>query len=122
MTAKVTLKTDETTRLLTSCNFNDTRKSWSSSNPEVATVDKHGNVTAVGSGECKITVTCYGTDSFGNEIKATNETEIVVKEKLTAETFKERFRAAFDEFFRVKLHDYLYNFKEFMIVLFRYAY
>ena len=116
------MKIDETNKLLTSCNFDVTRKSWSSSNPEVATVDNHGNITAVEKGECKITVTCYGKDSFGNEIKATAKAKITVKEQLSTETLKERFRAAFDEFFQVKLHDIVFNFKEFMIILFRYAY
>lgn len=122
MKAKATMKIDETNKLLTSCNFDVTRKSWSSSNPEVATVDNHGNITAVEKGECKITVTCYGKDSFGNEIKATAKAKITVKEQLSTETLKERFRAAFDEFFQVKLHDIVFNFKEFMIILFRYAY
>ena len=122
MAAKISMKADETTRLLTSCNFDVTRKIWSSSNTEVATVDNHGNVTAMGKGECKITVTCYGKDSSGNDVSATTKTEIVVKEQMNAETLKERLRTAFDEFFQVKLHDIMYNFREFMILLFRYAY
>lgn len=122
MKAKVTMKVDETTRLLTSCNFNATKKTWSSSNPEVATVDNHGNVTAVGKGECKIIVTCYGKDSFENEIEASASTKIVVNEKSEATDLKQKFREAFDEFFEVKLHDFLENLKRFMIVLLRYAY
>ncbi|MBQ8763589.1 MAG: leucine-rich repeat protein [Clostridia bacterium] len=35
---------------------------WESSNPEVATVDENGNITAVGSGTTTITATIEGTD------------------------------------------------------------
>ena len=122
MKSKVTIKTDETTRLFTLCNFDVTKKIWSSSDPSVAVVDNHGNVTAVGEGTCEITVVCYGKDSYGNDIQAENKTKVVVKEPINAETFKESFRAAFDEFFQVKLYDILYNFKKFLLVLFRYAY
>ncbi len=119
---KITLKVDETYRLIPLCNFEASSRNWSSSNPAVATVDGHGNITAVGKGECKITVVCYGKDSSGNDIKATGITEIKVKEQINAQTFKEIFRAAFDEFFSVKLHDIAFNFKKFIIILLRYAY
>ena len=33
---------------------------WSTSNPDVATVDQNGNITAVGAGTCTITVKCDG--------------------------------------------------------------
>ena len=33
---------------------------WSTSNPDVATVDQNGNITAVGAGTCTITVNCDG--------------------------------------------------------------
>ena len=122
MVSRRTINIEETTRLLPSCNFDTTNKAWSSSDPSVATVDKHGNVTAVGEGECEITVTCYGKDSFENDISASSKTKIIVKEKLNSETLRQRFRAAFDEFFETTLHDFLHNLKKFMIVLFRYAY
>ncbi len=122
MKSRVTMDVDETTRIFASCNFEATRKVWSSSDTSVAVVDNHGNVTAVGKGECKITVVCYGRDSYGLPIEAVNETQVVVKEPINAETIKESFRAAFDEFFQVKLYDILYNFKKFLLVLFRYAY
>ena len=122
MRAKATLKTDETLRMLPSGNFAVTGRSLVSSDPDVATVDSYGNVTAVGKGKCDIYVTFYGKDSFGYEIKATNKTEITVKEQNGSDTFKDRFTAAFEDFFQVKLHDILYNFREFMILLFRYAY
>lgn len=119
---KITLKNDETFRMIPLCNFEASSRHWSSSNPAVATVDSHGNITAVGKGECKITVVCYGKDSSGNDIKATGITEIKVKEQINAQTFKERFRAAFDEFFSVKLYDITFNFKKFIIIFLRHAY
>ncbi len=122
MLAKRTLKVDDKTRLLPSSNFKATSKAWSSSNTSVAVVDNYGNVTAVGEGKCTIKVICYGEDSFGNEIKASTKTQIVVNEKTETKDLKGKFREAFDEFFEVKLHDFLENLKKFMIVLFRYAY
>ena len=121
MIAKRTLNVDETTKLLPSCNFATTKRVWYSSNPSVACVDKHGNVTAIGEGECTVRVTCYGEDSFGNEIKSSSSTKIVVKEKSSAKTFKELFREAFYEFFEVTLHDIVENLKKFMLFLFRYT-
>ena len=122
MVSRRTINVEETTRLLPFCNFDTTNEVWSSSDPSVATVDTHGNVTAVGKGECYITVICYGKDSLGNDIFASSRTEIIVKEKLNAETLKQRFRANFDDFFKTTLHDFLYNFKKFMALLLRYAY
>lgn len=122
MVAKQTIKVDDITRLLPSCNFEVTRKEWFSSKPGVASVDSRGNVMAVSEGKCTILVTCYGLDSFGNEIKATASTKIVVNEKSETETLKERFREAFNEFFEVKLYDVIENLKKFLIVLFGYAY
>lgn len=49
----------------------DTTKKWESSNPDVATVDQNGNVTAVGKGNATITVT------VGNK-KATAKIEVLV--------------------------------------------
>lgn len=121
MKAKETMDVDETARLFAYSNFDTTEKIWHSSNPEIAVVDEHGSVTTVNTGKCEIIVICYGLDSCGNEIKTTNKTEIVVKEKINSETFKEWFRAAFDEFFEVRIYDILENFKKFMIVLFRQA-
>ena len=117
-----TIKVDNVIRLLPSCNFETTRKVWSSSNTSVAVVDNRGNVTAVGEGKCTIKVTCYGEDSLGNEIKASASTKIVVNEKSEATDLKQKVREVFDEFFEVKLHDFLENLKKFMIVLLRYAY
>ena len=122
MVSRRTINVEETTRLFPFCNFDTTNEVWSSSDPSVATVDTHGNVTAVGKGECYITVICYGKDSLGNDIFASSRTEIIVKEKLNAETLKQRFRANFDDFFKTTLHDFLYNFKKFMALLLRYAY
>lgn len=117
MISKRTLKVDETAKLLVSCNFETTRKVWTSSNPDVATVDSYGNVTAVGEGECTIKVTCYG-----NGVQASAGTKIVVEKEISAESFKDYFRAKFDEFFRVKLYDILENIRGFIISLFRIAY
>ena len=44
---------------------------WSSSNKKVATVDKNGNVTAVGEGECTITVTFSSNRSAAGRVKIT---------------------------------------------------
>lgn len=119
MISKHTLNAGEDVRLLPSCNFEVTRREWSSSKPKVAAVDNRGNVTAIKEGKCTIRVTCYGEDSFGNEIKVSESTKIVVKEKLTADNLKEKFRAAFDEFFEVKLHDFMENLKNFIIEILR---
>ncbi len=122
MISKRTLDIGETYRLLPSCNFEVTDKSWKSSDTSVATVNQHGKVTAVGEGECRITVTCYGKDSLGNDIQASKSTKIIVNGKSETTNIKQSFREMFDEFFEVTLHDILYNFREFMIVLLRYAY
>ena len=120
MISKRTLEIGDTYRLMPICNFTPTGKVWTSSDISVATVDDLGVVTVVGEGDCKITVTCYGKDSLGNEIQATTNTKIVVNGEKddSAKTFREMF----DEFFEVTLHDILYNFKAFLIVLFKYAY
>lgn len=122
MISKQTLKVGDTTRLLPSCNFETTKKVWFSGNTTVATVDSHGNVTAVGKGKCSIKVICYGEDSLGNEIAASASTKIVVNEKSEAKDLKQRFREAFDEFFEVKLHDLLESLRKFMIVFLWFAY
>lgn len=122
MVAKQTIKVDDVTRLLPSCNFEVTRKEWSSSKPGVASVDSRGNVMAVGEGKCTVSVTCYGLDSFGNEIKAVASTKIVVNEKSKAETLKERFREAFNEFFEVRLYDLAEVLKAFVVLLFKAVY
>ena len=122
MTSKKTIDVGESYRLIPSCNFEATEKSWTSSDTSVATVNKQGVVTAVGKGECKITVTCSGKDSLGNDINASKSTTIVVKDNSEKDTSKHSFRELFDEFFEVTLHDLVYNLKEFMIVLLRYAY
>ncbi len=119
MISKHTLNAGEDVRLLPSCNFEVTRREWASSKPKVAAVDNRGNVTAIKEGKCTIRVTCYGEDSFGNEIKVSESTKIVVKEKLTADNLKEKFRAAFDEFFEVKLHDFMENLKSFIVEILR---
>lgn len=120
--AKVTLNAGETSRVLGFSNFEATRKVWSSSDPSVATVDSHGNITAVSKGKCTVMIVYYGKDSLGNYIKASTQVKIEVKNSVNTESFKEYFRNAFDNFFEVRIHDILLNFKSFMIVLFRYAY
>lgn len=117
-----TLNVGETYRILPSCNFDATDKKWVSSNPSVATVSQHGKVTAVGEGKCKITVTCYGKDSLGNDIQASDSTQIIVNGVSENQETKRSFRELFDEFFEVTIHDFLYNLREFMKVLFLYAY
>lgn len=119
--SKRTLDVGETFRLLPSCNFEITEKSWSSNDNSVATVNQHGKVTAVGKGECEITVTCYGKDSLGNDIQASKVTKIIVNDKSEPQNFKQSFREKFNEFFEVTLYDLLYNLREFMIVLFKYV-
>lgn len=120
--SKLTLDVGDTYRLLPSCNFEIIEKTWVSSNTSVATVNKHGKVTAVGKGECEITTTCYGKDSLGNDIQASKVTKIIVNSNSEANTSKRSFRDLFDEFFEVTLHDFMYNLRKFMVVLFRYAY
>lgn len=120
LVSRQTLTSGDTYRLMPICNFTPTGKTWTSSDTSVATVDNTGVVTAVGDGKCTITLTCYGKDSLGNEIQATTDTRIIVngEKDNSAKTFREMF----DEFFEVALHDILYNFKAFLIVLFKYAY
>lgn len=121
MIAKRTLYAGETYRLLPSCNFSITEKSWRTNDASVATVDQNGIVTAVGEGECVITVTCYGVDSLGNAVHASKSTQIVVKDN-GKNSSQKTFRELFDEFFEVTLHDIVDNFKEFILLLLRYAY
>ena len=120
--SKRTLDVGDTYRLLPSCNFEITEKAWVSSDTSVATVNQHGKVTAVGKGECEITITCYGKDSLENDIQASKVTKIIVNDNSEASTSKRSFRDLFDEFFEVTLHDLIYNLREFMLVLLRYAY
>lgn len=121
MISKCTLKVEDTTRLLSSCNFEVTGKGWSSSNPSVAVVDNRGNVTAVGKGKCTIKVTCCGKDSVGNEIKASASTKIVVNEKHEVKNIKKKFKEAFEEFFEQKIYDFFENLKKFILVLLQYT-
>jgi len=50
---------------------------YTSSNPDVVTVDKNGNVTTNYRGTA--TVTCTVTDEFGNEVKDTCQVEVKLK-------------------------------------------
>lgn len=111
----------DTYRLLPSCNFDVVEKAWSSNDNSVAEVNQHGKITAVDSGKCKITVTCYGKDALGNDVQASKSTQIVVKDN-GKNSSQKTFRELFDEFFEVTLHDIVDNFKEFMLLLLRYAY
>ena len=117
-----TVNVNETLRLLASSNFHVTEKVWTSSDTSVATVSQGGKVTAVAKGECKITVTCYGKDSLGNDIQASDSTRIIVNEAAGSKDIKQIFRKKFDEFFEVTLHDLSYNLQKFMIVLLKYVY
>ena len=112
VTSKRTLDVGESFVLMPMCNFDATQKTWYSSDTSVAKVNSNGKVTAVGEGKCKITVTYYGKDSLGNDIQAKGTTKIIVNDKPEAEGDMQSFRDAFDYFFKVKLHEILYNFKE----------
>ncbi len=111
-TSKVTLDIGESFLLLPSCNFEITHKTWTSSDTSVAKVNSNGKVTAVGEGKCKITITCHGKDSLGNDIHAKKTTKIVVNKQTETEGLKQSFREEFNKFFEVKLHDFVINLKE----------
>ncbi|MBQ3150771.1 MAG: Ig-like domain-containing protein [Clostridia bacterium] len=121
MTVRHTLKVDESVKLLPVCNFKTLRRNWTSSNPDIATVDDEGKVTAISEGECEISVTCYGEDYFGNEIKAIASADIKIRPQTYVSSFKELIREIFDNFFKVKLHDLVDNLLHLLTILFRYA-
>lgn len=76
--------------------FENTLVDWSSSNEQVATVDKYGNVTAVGAGTATITV---ATQTYSNQSKALMKTATVIvapigsfTEDLTFESYSDRIK------------------------------
>lgn len=83
MTAQKTLSTGDSFRLIYSSNYAVESRNWYSDNEEVATVDSHGNVSALKEGECYITVVNYGKDDFGNTISSKSKTKIVVHSNST---------------------------------------
>lgn len=103
--------------IVASCNFERISKTYESNNKTVAVVDNNGNVNAVGTGECFITVTCKGYDELGNEIVARSTVQVVVKEKYEPENFSEFFRKLFESFFEITLHDIAYNLRHIILVL-----
>ncbi|MBQ8943803.1 MAG: Ig-like domain-containing protein, partial [Clostridia bacterium] len=116
--AQKTLHIDETYRIITSGNFDTTRYVWKSDNTTVATVDKHGNVTAVGIGTAVITVTRYGEDALGNEVSAKTSTTIKVsKEKVKYNSFSEWLKAFVERFFDEIIYDILENLKRIGFIL-----
>ncbi|MBQ3005353.1 MAG: Ig-like domain-containing protein, partial [Clostridia bacterium] len=50
---------------------------YTSSDTDIATVDKNGNITTTGRGTA--TITCTVTDEFGNEVKDTCQVEVKLK-------------------------------------------
>ncbi len=102
-TAQRTLKVGDTGRITVSSNYTVERKTWSSDNPFVASVDSRGTVTALGEGECTITVISYGTDSFGNQVSSKAKIKIVVLDKnpevrTTRSKFESRFISVLRDF------------------------
>ena len=73
LTPKYTTEEPETTHKTT----DDTTITWTSSNPEVATVDQNGKVTAVKEGTATITAKMAGT---ANNVEQTYEVEVVEHE------------------------------------------
>ena len=76
--------------------FENTLVDWSSSNEQVVTVDKHGNVTAVGAGTATITV---ATQTYSNQSKAMMKTATVIvapigsfTEDLSYDTYADRIK------------------------------
>lgn len=116
--AQKTMHIDETYRIITSGNFGATRYVWKSDNTSVATVDSHGNVTAVGIGTATIKVTRYGKDAFGNEVSAYTTINIkVTKEKVKYNSFSEWLKAFVERFFDEIIYDILENLKRIGFIL-----
>lgn len=121
MISQKTIRIGESFRAFSSANFDVHEKTWTSSNPTVATVDNHGNVYANNTGKTTITVVCEGVDSLGNKISAKTSMKVYVQEESQAETFKEKFREAFDNFFENILHDWVEIFRKAMLEILRFA-
>lgn len=103
--------------IIASCNFERTSKTYESNNRTVAVVDNNGNINAVSTGECFITVTCKGYDDLGNEITAQSTVQVIVKEKFEPQNFADLFRKLFESFFEITLHDIAYNLRQIILVL-----
>ena len=116
--AQKTLHIDEVYQIIASGNFDATRSVWTSDNTSVATVDGHGNVTAVGIGTATITVKRYGKDEFDNDVSADTTVNIkVTKEKVKYRSFGEWLRAFVERFFDEIIYDILENLKRIGFIL-----
>ena len=74
-------KAKRLTATLTPTTTSQTKFIWSSSDPQVATVNKYGTITAIGKGTC--TITCEATDEYGTKA----ECEVTVKQQVTSVAF-----------------------------------
>ncbi len=98
--SKRTLKIGESYKLLTFANFEGESKVWFSNDTSVATVDSHGNVTAISEGKCTVTVISTGVDEIGNPISSESIITIVVEKNPENQTAKDKFENIFISFIR----------------------
>ncbi len=63
-------------KLSSKSNFEAEKTYYYSNNQSVATVDSNGVITVKDKGPCTVSVTKYGKDSFGNEIKSTGHIDL----------------------------------------------
>lgn len=62
-------------------NATDKSEIWQSSNTAVAKVNAHGNITAVGEGECTVTVTSADNKAVSSSFKVTAKNPVVIEPK-----------------------------------------